>query len=128
MRTSHCSSTGTQPSARRPRCIAPGAADAVERILRTGRAWLWSVDGRAVSLAARRAPEAGSARIGPVYTPPAERGHGYGSAVTAAASREIVDLGATPVLFTDLANPTSNRIYQALGYRRVEDRALRIFE
>jgi predicted GNAT family acetyltransferase len=27
-----------------------------------------------------------------------------------------------PCLYTDLANPTSNKIYQALGYRRVLDR------
>jgi predicted GNAT family acetyltransferase len=57
-----------------------------------------------------------------VYTPPKERGRGYGSAVTAAATRSILDDGAIPVLFTDLANPTSNKIYQALGYRPVETR------
>jgi predicted GNAT family acetyltransferase len=43
------------------------------------------------------------------------------TAATAAATREILDKGAIPVLFTDLANPTSNKIYQAMGYRPVED-------
>ena len=83
--------------------------------------WLWR-DGRGavVSLAARRPLVAGSARVGPVYTPPPARGHGYGSAVTAAATRSILDEGAVPVLFTDLANPTSNKIYQQIGYRPVE--------
>jgi hypothetical protein len=76
---------------------------AVDRFLGSGRVWLWLVDGNPVSLAARRPPEAGSARLGPVYTPAAERGHGYGSAVTAVATRDILDLGAIPVLFTDLA-------------------------
>lgn len=42
--------------------------------------------------------------------------------MTAAATRDVLDDSAVPVLFTDLANPTSNRIYQALGYRPVEDR------
>ena len=72
---------------------------------------------------ARRAPQAGSARIGPVYTPPGQRRHGYGSAVTARATRDVLDLGAVPLLFTDLDNPTSNKIYQQLGYHAVEDRA-----
>lgn len=96
--------------------------EAVDRALESGRAWLWCVDGKPVSLAARRQPEAGSARVGPVYTPPAQRGHGYGSAVTAVATHDILELGAIPVLFTNLANPTSNKIYQLLGYYPVEDR------
>ena len=61
-------------------------------------------------------------RIGPVYTPSAERGHGYASAVVAAASQAQLDEGlAFCFLFTDLANPTSNRIYQAIGYEPVTD-------
>jgi predicted GNAT family acetyltransferase len=56
-----------------------------------------------------------------VYTPRAHRGRGYGSAVTAVATQDILDDGAIPVLFTDLANPTSNGIYQRLGYRPVGD-------
>lgn len=103
------------------------AEDAVDRALGRGRVWLWTVEGRPVSLAGRRAAEGGSARVAPVYTPPAERGHGYGSAATAAATRDILDEGAIPVLFTDLANPTSNKIYQALGYQAVEDRLTVIF-
>jgi GNAT superfamily N-acetyltransferase len=87
--------------------------------------WLWlDPDGKPVSMAARRPVVAGSARIGPVYTPSSARGHGYGSAVTAAATRDILNEGAVPVLFTDLANPTSNRIYQMLGYRAIEDRVI----
>jgi predicted GNAT family acetyltransferase len=96
--------------------------EAADRALSSGQVWLWHDDGGPVSLAARRAPEAGSARVGPVYTPPQHRGRGYGSAVTAAATRDVLDRGAIPVLFTDLANPTSNKIYQQLGYYAVEDR------
>ena len=100
---------------------------AVDRALTDGRVWLWLVDGRPVSLAARRAAQGGSARIAPVYTPPGQRRHGYGSAATAAATRDILAEGAIPVLFTDLANPTSNRIYHALGYRPVNDWLVVIF-
>jgi len=92
----------------------------VDRMLASGGAWLW-IDGEPVSLAVRRVPAEGSARVGPVYTPRAHRGHGYGSAVTAVATQDILDDGAIPVLFTDLANPTSNGIYQRLGYRPVGD-------
>lgn len=101
---------------------------AADRVVDEGGGWLWR-DGRGavVSLAARRPPIAGSARVGPVYTPLHARGHGYGSAVTAAATRSILDEGAVPVLFTDLANPTSNRIYQQIGYRPVEQRLIVTF-
>ncbi|MCT2588179.1 GNAT family N-acetyltransferase [Actinophytocola gossypii] len=83
---------------------------------------LWEHDDRTVSWAGASAPVAGMSRIGPVYTPHDQRGHGYGSAVTAAASRWALDAGAEHVLlFTDLANPTSNSIYQKIGYRPVSD-------
>jgi GNAT superfamily N-acetyltransferase len=92
------------------------------------RAWLWEVEGRFVSVAGRRPVAGGSARIGPVYTPPACRGQGYAAAVTAAATRDILGEGAVPVLFTDLANPTSNGVYQRLGYYPVADYAAVTFE
>ncbi len=81
-----------------------------------------------VSVAALSEVVRGVARIGEVYTPPEHRNRGYGSAVTAAASRLAHDYGATSVvLFTDLANPTSNSIYGKLGYRPVEDKILLAF-
>jgi len=61
-------------------------------------------------------------RVGPVYTPPEHRRRGYASACTAAASQMLLDAGRSFVfLFTDLANPTSNSIYQKIGYRPVSD-------
>lgn len=82
---------------------------------------LWE-DGGPVSLAGYGSPTPTGIRIGPVYTPPEHRGRGYGSAVTAAATAACLAHGRRfCFLFTDLANPTSNRIYVALGYRRVCD-------
>jgi predicted GNAT family acetyltransferase len=67
-------------------------------------------------------------RIGPVYTPPDLRGHGYASAATAAVSRQALAAGAEEVvLFTDLANKVANSIYQRIGYRPVEDRVVLSF-
>ncbi|HEX3780202.1 MAG TPA: GNAT family N-acetyltransferase [Pseudonocardiaceae bacterium] len=83
---------------------------------------IWRFDGKPVSVALAGAPANGMSRVGMVYTPPEERGHGYASAVTAAISQWALDQGASDVvLFTDLANPISNSIYQRIGYRPVLD-------
>jgi predicted GNAT family acetyltransferase len=68
-------------------------------------------------LTAANPPSLGVARIGPVFTPKPERGRGYASAAVAEVSRLIRDGGSRTCLFTDRANPTSNRIYQSPGYR-----------
>lgn len=83
---------------------------------------IWEHDGHPVAWANVSLPSGRMSRVGPVYTPPAQRGRGYGSAVTAAAARWAHDAGAEHVLlFTDLANPTSNSIYQKIGFRPVFD-------
>jgi GNAT superfamily N-acetyltransferase len=83
---------------------------------------IWEEAGTPVSLAGRTRPAAGLARVGPVYTPPEQRGRGFGAAVTAAVTQAALDGGAEGVmLFTDLDNPTSNTLYQRLGYRPVTD-------
>jgi uncharacterized protein len=82
---------------------------------------LWE-DGDVVSLAGYGGLTPNGIRIGPVYTPPELRGRGYGSAVTAAITQQLLDGGRRfCFLFTDLANPTSNSIYQRIGYRAVTD-------
>ena len=83
---------------------------------------LWEAGGRPVALAGFGGPTPNGLRIGPVYTPPEHRGHGFGSSVTAAASQVALDRGKRfCFLYTDLANPTSNAIYMRLGYRPVCD-------
>jgi hypothetical protein len=85
-------------------------------------AYLWEVVGRVVSLAGGNARTPTGRRIGPVYTPPSERRHGYAAAVTAAASQDQLERGMRYcVLLTDLANPTSNAVYQRIGYEHVSD-------
>lgn len=83
---------------------------------------LWVLNSEPVSMAAVRSPAEGVSVIGPVYTPTDKRGHGFGSAVTAAAANWACAAGAKDVvLFTDLANPVSNMIYQRIGFRPVID-------
>lgn len=84
---------------------------------------LWEDAGAPVSLAGFFRPVDAVTRIGPVYTPPELRGRGYAAGVTYAATEAAHAAGAREVLlFTDLANPTSNGVYQRLGYTPVEDR------
>jgi RimJ/RimL family protein N-acetyltransferase len=86
---------------------------------------LWEHDGTPVSMAVYTRPEAGMVRVQYVWTPPEHRRQGFGGAATTAATRNALDAGATDVvLFTDLANPTSNALYPRLGYRPIEDRVV----
>jgi predicted GNAT family acetyltransferase len=86
------------------------------------RVFLWESGGRSVALAQRSRDTGHGASIGPVYTPPAMRGHGYATALVAELSQLILDEGKSyTCLFTDLANPISNRIYPRIGYREVSD-------
>jgi predicted GNAT family acetyltransferase len=84
--------------------------------------YLWEDANAVVAMAGHSGPTPHGMRVGPVYTPPERRGHGYASALVAALSQMLLDGGRRLCfLFTDLANPTSNHIYQAIGYVPVSD-------
>jgi predicted GNAT family acetyltransferase len=105
--------------------LPPGfdAQQMAQRGVHRATCWIWTdANGVASSMAVARPPVNGVSRIGPVYTPRDFRGRGYGSAITAAASRAVLEAGDVACLYTDLANPTSNKIYRQLGYRAVLDR------
>ena len=89
---------------------------------------VWEAGGEPVAIACNTMPVHGTVRIGPVYTQPERRGRGYASAAPAALSQRLLKAGAQEVLlYTDLANPVSNSIYQRIGYRPVEDRVVLAF-
>jgi uncharacterized protein len=96
----------------------------------TGREfWLWEDGGPPVSLVGAGSQTPRGIRIGPVYTPPEHRGRGYASNLTAQVSQHALDAGRRfCFLYTDLANPTSNRIYAAIGYEPVTDAVMLAFE
>ena len=83
--------------------------------------WLWEDDGEPVAMAAAQPPHAGISRVNYVFTPPERRGRGYAAACVAALSAEVTRNGSGCMLYTDLGNPTSNAIYQRLGYRPVAE-------
>jgi hypothetical protein len=101
----------------------PDRAEILRRI-RTGSLWFWITPaGEPVHLTGISPPAFGVARVGPVYTPPAQRGRGWASNAVASISRRIQAGGTRVCLYTDQANPTSNKIYTALGYHPVADMA-----
>ncbi|MFO7573509.1 MAG: GNAT family N-acetyltransferase [Gaiellaceae bacterium] len=92
------------------------------RLAGAGGFVLWEADGEIVSLAGWGGRTPNGVRIGPVYTPPEYRRSGYGTAVTAAVSQDLLASGRRfCFLYTDLSNPTSNSIYAAIGYEPVCD-------
>lgn len=98
----------------------PMPAELEERLtamLASGGLYVWE-DGDVVAMARATTPEAGASRIGYVFTPGELRGRGYASACVAALSAYVRDVWhAECLLYTELANPKSNRIYRRLGYR-----------
>jgi hypothetical protein len=90
--------------------------------------WFWEEGDHPVSLAGFGGRTANGIRVGPVYTPPESRRRGYATSLVAELSRRLLRRYRTCFLYTDLANPTSNRIYADIGYERVCDSADYRFE
>lgn len=84
--------------------------------------------GAPASMVMRTVPVGGVVRVRYVFTPVSLRGRGFAGAATAAACEAALRDGASEVvLFTDLGNPTSNGLYQRLGFRPVQDRTVVTF-
>ncbi|AXO94123.1 GNAT family N-acetyltransferase [Bacillus cereus] len=87
------------------------------------------IDGKLVSVAAKTRPTKNNITINFVYTPKEERKKGYASNCVAALSQSMLDEGYnTTTLYTDLANPTSNKIYQEIGYEQIAESLLIFLE
>ena len=97
----------------------------VRNALTAGRYELLFVDGVPVSLGGNSGTystgDIDIARVGPIYTPPAERKRGYASAITSVITARLIAEGALPTLYTQASNPTSNKIYQELGYTLIDE-------
>jgi predicted GNAT family acetyltransferase len=92
-----------------------------------GWVFFWE-DGKPVAMATKTAPTDNGMSVGGVYTPPELRGKGYATSCVAELSRNILQSGKKFCrLTTDLANPTSNSIYQKIGYRPIGNNSFYIF-
>jgi predicted GNAT family acetyltransferase len=97
------------------------ARQAAQARVQAGDIFLWD-DGRAVSMAMKNRPTRHGISVSLVYTPPELRGRGYATSCVGELSRLLLGAGwAFCALFADLANPTSNWIYERIGYRPVCD-------
>ena len=98
----------------------PTQASIASRIA-MGEYYFWEVGETMTCIAGKNArPHHGVSHVGPVYTPPEHRGHGYATDVSAALSQLILDEGAKySSLFADLHNPQTNKIYQMIGYEEI---------
>ena len=106
---------------REGRVVHPAKAeDWASAVVGSGSAFLWE-DAKSVRSLACLSRETPNARaIGPVYTPPASRRQGYATSLVSDLARSVLASGKrSAVLFTDAANPTSNHIYESIGFRFV---------
>ncbi|MDN0194058.1 GNAT family N-acetyltransferase [Streptomyces sp. S.PNR 29] len=102
--------------------VRDGSDWADARIARRDLTFWETPDGTPVAMAGLSPRVAGQVRVVAVYTPPHLRGRGYAGAAVAEVSRAALAAGVDDVLlFTDLANPTSNGLYQRIGYRPLAD-------
>lgn len=97
----------------------------VRGALQENRYYLLIVDEVPVSLGGRSPIQSfdgfSIGRVGPIYTPRMYRKNGYASAVTSEITQILIGEGAMPTLYTQAENPTSNKIYQDLGYSFVAE-------
>jgi hypothetical protein len=99
-----------------------GTAESELESIRQKRTFFWVDRGEVVSLTIANRPQIKGICVSGVYTPPALRRMGYARALVAEVSKELLARGYEFTnLFTDLSNPTSNKIYQEVGYRPVCD-------
>lgn len=83
--------------------------------------FLWVDDGKVVSMMKKARPTQHGVTVSFVFTPEEERKKGYARTMVAAATKELLKEYDFCVLYTDLLNPTSNKIYQEIGYKRIAD-------
>ncbi|MGQ0433223.1 MAG: GNAT family N-acetyltransferase [Microthrixaceae bacterium] len=96
--------------------------------IEAGRLHVWEVDGHPVASAVVIPPASRVSRVTFVYTLPDHRGRGFASRLVSELTAQIISEGAQPILYTQLENPISNRLYQRIGYKVVSEQLRYEFE
>jgi uncharacterized protein len=93
-----------------------------KNLIEQGKVYGWEVEGEIVSMANASRPTKTNITVNFVYTPFAERKKGYASNCVSALTQLLLNSGFnTTSLYTDLDNPTSNKIYMEIGYKPIMD-------
>lgn len=95
------------------------AVQAIERMFGYATFWGLRVDGELVAMCANSRSTDHVGVINFVYTPKEFRKRGFGSAITAFGTQQMINKFGAAALYTDLSNLTSNGIYQEIGYKRI---------
>lgn len=102
-----------------------GLEEGLRTSINQGRVFVWMRNNVAVCAVGHSpvvvGPSDSVVRIGPVYTPPSARGHGFAGQLTGAVSKNLVRQGMGVMLFTDASNATSNGVYVRLGFEKVDE-------
>ncbi|MDU1847946.1 MAG: GNAT family N-acetyltransferase [Niallia nealsonii] len=105
------------------------ASKRVEELIQGGKLAGWEVDHQLVSMANASRPTKNNITINFVYTPKEFRNKGYATNCVAELSERLLesDFSSTS-LYTDITNPTSNKIYMEIGYQPMIDSILLFLE
>ena len=95
--------------------------ESVRRFLGDQEVFFWEDNGKVVSMMKKSRPSDRGVTVSFVFTPHEERKKGYARTMVAAGSEELLKTYDFCVLYTDMLNPTSNKIYQEIGYRKIAD-------
>ena len=93
----------------------------VKAMLEGREAFVWENEGKIVSMMKKARPTQSGVTVSLVFTPKEERKKGYARTMVAAISKELLKEFTFCVLYTDMLNPTSNKIYQEIGYQKLID-------
>lgn len=93
----------------------------VNQFLEDEEVFFWEDKGKVVSMMKKARPSERGVTVSFVYTPQEERKKGYATTMVAAGSEELLKTYDFCVLYTDMMNPTSNKIYQEIGYQKIAD-------
>ena len=90
---------------------------AAKEMIESGNLFLWEVNGEICSMANIAHRSKRHARLNNVYTPPEQRKKGYASAIVAELCSKVKDEGLIPMLYADVKNPDSNKVYKGVGFK-----------
>lgn len=104
------------------------ATQRIEEFLDRKEVFVWEVDGSIVSCMKKGRPSKNGVTVSFVFTPMIFRANGYARTLVAEVTEELLLEYDFVMLYTDLANPTSNKIYREIGYEQITNPVHLIFE